>query len=127
VLLNSAGGTPSSLTLTNATGLPFGAGISDKPTTLAGYGITDGFTEAQVRATPITGFTAGAGTVSASDSILQALQKIVGNAQSAVTAVAHGSNASTARPAGAVIVYWKGTVEPINAIDGDIYFPTSGA
>jgi hypothetical protein len=79
VLFNGAGGTPSSLTLTNATGLPFGAGISDRPTTLAGYGITDGFTEAQVRATPITGFTAGAGTVAATDSILQAIQKLVGN------------------------------------------------
>jgi hypothetical protein len=41
VLLNGAGGTPSSLALTNATGLPWGAGITDKPTTLSGYGITD--------------------------------------------------------------------------------------
>jgi hypothetical protein len=121
VLLNGAGGTPSSLTLTNATGLPFGAGISDKPTTLAGYGITDGFTEAQVRATPITGFTAGAGTVAATDSILQALQKVVGNAQSAVTAVTHGSNASTARPSGVTAVYWIGTVEPVNAVNGDLW------
>jgi len=48
-------------------------------------------------------------------------------ADAVVTAVNHGSTASTARPAGAVVVYWKGTVEPINAIDGDIYFPTSGA
>ncbi len=48
-------------------------------------------------------------------------------ADAVVTAVNHGSNASTARPAGAVVVYWKGSVEPINAIDGDIYFPTSGA
>ena len=41
VLFNGAGGTPSSLTLTNATSLPFGAGISGKPNTLAGYGIAD--------------------------------------------------------------------------------------
>jgi hypothetical protein len=121
VLFDGAGGTPSSLTLTNATGLPFGAGISDKPTTLVGYGITDGFTEAQVRATPITGFTAGAGTVSDSDSILQAFQKVVGNAHSAVTAVTHGSNASTARPSGVTAVYWIGTVEPVNAVNGDLW------
>ena len=79
VLFNGSGGTPSSLVLTNATGLPFGAGISGKPTTMSGYGITDGFTEAQARATPLTGFTSGAGTVAATDSILQAFQKVVGN------------------------------------------------
>jgi hypothetical protein len=33
--------TPSSGTLTNCTGLPFAAGVSSKPTTLSGYGITD--------------------------------------------------------------------------------------
>jgi hypothetical protein len=43
-------------------------------------------------------------------------------ADAVVTAVNHGSTASTARPAGAVVVYWKGTVEPNNSIDGDIYF-----
>jgi hypothetical protein len=45
----------------------------------------------------------------------------------AVTAVTHGSNASTARPAGVAVVYWKGSVEPINSIDGDIYFNPDGA
>jgi hypothetical protein len=34
-------GTPASGTLTNCTGLPFDAGVSGKPTTLSGYGITD--------------------------------------------------------------------------------------
>jgi len=72
-------GTPASGTLTNCTGLPFDAGVSNKPTTLSGYGITDGFTEANVRATPITGFTSGAGTVAATDTILQAIQKLNGN------------------------------------------------
>jgi hypothetical protein len=72
-------GTPTSGTLTNCTGLPFTAGVSNKPTTLSGYGITDGFTQADVRATPITGFTSGAGTVAATDTILQALQKLNGN------------------------------------------------
>lgn len=33
--------------------------------------------------------------------------------------VNHGSNASTARPSGVGAVYWKGTVAPANATDGD--------
>jgi hypothetical protein len=78
-LVTPALGTPASGTLTNCTGLPFDAGVSSKPTTLSGYGITDGFTQANVRATPITGFTSGAGTVAATDTILQALQKLNGN------------------------------------------------
>ena len=44
-----------------------------KPTTISGYGITD--TISQV----LTGYTSGAGTVSATDSILQAIQKLNGN------------------------------------------------
>ena len=109
-------GTPTSGTLTNCTGLPFAAGISNKPTTLSGYGITDGVTtsdsrlsdsrtptahnqawstitgtpttlsgygitdtEATVRATPLTGYTSAPGTISATDSVLQAIQKLNGN------------------------------------------------
>jgi len=53
--------------------------ITSTPTTLSGYGITDGFTQANVRATPITGFTSGAGAVAATDTILQAIQKLDGN------------------------------------------------
>jgi hypothetical protein len=53
--------------------------ITNTPTTLAGYGITDGVTQANVRAVPITGFTSGAGTLAATDSILQAIQKLDGN------------------------------------------------
>jgi hypothetical protein len=95
VLFNAAAGTPSSLTLTNATGLPFGAGITGKPTTLAGYGITDGFTEAQVRATPLTGYTPAAGTVAETDSILQAFQKVVGNIANRALAGLIGSSGLT--------------------------------
>jgi hypothetical protein len=40
-LVTPALGTPASGTLTNCTGLPFAAGVSNKPTTLSGYGITD--------------------------------------------------------------------------------------
>jgi hypothetical protein len=53
--------------------------ITGTPTTLSGYGITDGFTEASVRATPLTGFTSGAGTITATDSVLTAIQKLNGN------------------------------------------------
>ena len=112
--------------------------ITATPTTLSGYGITDGFTEAQVRATPLTGFTSGAGTVAATDSVLQAFQKVVGNTTIGTTSgtlcagddarvvnsmrvVNHGSTAGTARPAGAAAVYWIGTVEPTNALDNDLW------
>jgi hypothetical protein len=42
-------------------------------------------------------------------------------AADAVTAVSHGSNASTARPSGVTAVYWIGTVEPVNAVNGDLW------
>jgi len=42
-------------------------------------------------------------------------------AAAAVTAVTHGSNASTARPSGVTAVYWIGTVEPVNAVNGDLW------
>ena len=52
----------------------------------------------------------GAGTVAAGDD---------SRLTSAMLTVNHGSNASTARPS-APFVYWVGTVEPDNAIDGDL-------
>lgn len=51
--------------------------IISTPTTLSGYGITD--TQATVLATPLTGYTSNAGTISATDSVLQAIQKLNGN------------------------------------------------
>ncbi len=42
-------------------------------------------------------------------------------AADAVTAVNHGSNASAARPSGVTAVYWIGTVEPVNAVNGDLW------
>ncbi|WP_022795784.1 hypothetical protein [Bavariicoccus seileri] len=49
-------------------------------------------------------------------------QSITKNAPTlAMTVVNHGSTASTARPAGAVAVYWIGTVEPTNATDNDLW------
>lgn len=43
------------------------------------------FTEPRVRATPLTGFVAGAGTVAASDTILQAINKLAGNSSGNVS------------------------------------------
>jgi hypothetical protein len=48
-LVAPALGTPASGTLTNCTGLPFAAGVSNKPTTLSGYGITDGVGSSDAR------------------------------------------------------------------------------
>ena len=50
-------GTPASGTLTNCTGLPWSTGVSGKPTTLSGYGITDGLTSASLAAPPAIGAT----------------------------------------------------------------------
>jgi len=42
-----------------------------------------------------------------------------------ITAVFHGANASTARPAGFLVVIWYGTVEPTNASNNDIWIDTT--
>lgn len=47
-------GTPSALTLTNATGLPWATGLTGTPTTLAGYGITDALASSAVSAFGLT-------------------------------------------------------------------------
>jgi hypothetical protein len=57
-LVTPALGTPSSGTLTNCTGLPFAAGVSSKPTTRSGYGITDAAANGTVTGTGITMSTA---------------------------------------------------------------------
>jgi hypothetical protein len=41
------------------------------------------------------------------------------------TVVVHGSDDSVARPAGAVLVIWVGTVEPVNGATGDLYIDTT--
>ena len=43
-----------------------------------------------------------------------------------VVVVSHGSTASTARPTNAAVVMWKGSVEPTNAVNGDLWYDTSG-
>lgn len=61
-----------------------------------------------------------------------AAQASLGKADSAVqpangmVVVAHGAVAATARPAGAAAVYWMGSVEPDNAVNGDMWYDTTG-
>jgi len=50
------------------------SGVTGTPTTIAGYGITDTIDQL------LSGYSAGAGTVSSSDSIKQAIQKVDANA-----------------------------------------------
>jgi hypothetical protein len=40
--------------------------------------------------------------------------------------VTHGSTAATARPTSAGAVYWIGSVEPDNAVNGDQWYDTTG-
>jgi hypothetical protein len=85
VLFNGALGTPSSGIATNLTGTASGLTAGNVTTnanlsgevTSAGNATT--VTNASVIAKVLTAFSAGAGTVSSSDSILTAFQKIVGN------------------------------------------------
>jgi hypothetical protein len=48
------------------------------------------FTEARVRSTPLTGFTSGAGVVAATDTVLQAFEKLDGNINAVSSGVAYG-------------------------------------
>jgi len=69
-------GTPASGTLTNCTGLPFGAGVSNKPTTLSGYGITNAVDSSDARlsdARTPTAHTQAASTISDSTAAGRAL------------------------------------------------------
>ena len=46
---------------------------------------------------------------------------VTGLQATTVTVVAHGSNASTARPTGVGAVLWQGSVEPTNRVPGDVW------
>lgn len=41
--------------------------------------------------------------------------------KNSMVVVNHGTNAFTARPTGATVVYWVGSVSPINALDNDLW------
>jgi len=58
----------------------FNTNFSGKTTTDLAEGSNLYFTEARVRSTPITGFVSGAGAVAATDTVLQAIEKLDGNA-----------------------------------------------
>ena len=70
-LLNVAGSFEA-YSVGTASSVPW-SGITSKPTTISGFGITDFLSQV------ITGFVSGAGTVAATDTILQVFNKIVGN------------------------------------------------
>lgn len=85
VTINGAAGTPSSITLTNASGTAASltAGNVTTNANLTGdvtsVGNATTLTNAPVIAKVLTGYVSGAGTISATDSILSAIQKLNGN------------------------------------------------
>ncbi|MGM4891275.1 hypothetical protein [Tardiphaga sp. 839_C3_N1_4] len=85
LLFNGAGGTPSSMVGTNITGTAAGLTAGNVTTNanmtgdVTSVGNVTTLTNAPVIAKVLTAFAAGAGTVSPSDSILTAFQKVVGN------------------------------------------------
>lgn len=44
-----------------------------------------------------------------------------GDLSNYIRVVKHGTNGNTARPTGASVVYWVGTVEPTKALDDDMW------
>lgn len=67
------------------------------------------------------GATANDGT---GDSFRAAFEKSNGNFALGLTVVQHGANASVARPA-AGVVYWQGSVDPVNKALGDFWLETA--
>jgi hypothetical protein len=78
------------------------------------------FTNARAIAAPLTGYTSGAGTVAATDSILQAIQKLNGNVAALTTTnVAEGTNLyhTDARTRNAVLTGYASGTGAISATD----------
>lgn len=71
----------------------FNTALASKSTSDLAEGSNLYFTNARAIAAPITGYVSGAGTVSATDSILQAIQKLNGNQAASVSGVSSVSNA----------------------------------
>uniref|UniRef100_UPI0040478540 hypothetical protein n=1 Tax=Algoriphagus sp. TaxID=1872435 RepID=UPI0040478540 len=104
-------GTPSAAVLTNATGTATALNIGGNAATatlastvttnanltgeVTSAGNVTTLSNASVIGKVLTGYTAGAGTVAASDNILQAIQKIDGNGAAANTAVSGKQNTLT--------------------------------
>jgi len=77
----SSGGAAPAISISAATTSAAGSMSATDKTKLDGIAAgATAFTEANVRSTVLTGFTSGSGTVTATDSLLAALQKLAGNA-----------------------------------------------
>lgn len=87
--------------------------ITGTPTTLSGYGITDAASGL------LTGYVSGAGVVAATDTILQAIQKLNGNIGAIVSSVS-SVNGGT----GVVVVTVTGTSNRITVTGGTGLTPT---
>lgn len=48
-------------------------------------------------------------------------ENVIATSNGGVVYVNHAADASVARPASALLVWWVGSVEPTNAVDGDIW------
>lgn len=82
------------------------------------------FTESRVRSTPITGFTSGAGAVAATDTVLQAIEKLDGNINAASSGVAYGMAGFDS--AGALYEIPNMFHTDYNGLYGNIQIPVSG-
>ena len=95
VLFNGALGTPTSGTMTNVSGTASSLTAGNVTTNanltgdITSVGNATTLTNAPVIAKVLTGYTSGAGTVSATDSILQAIQKLNGNTSALVVEPAY--------------------------------------
>jgi hypothetical protein len=50
----------------------------------------------------------------------------VGSDGSLLVTVEHGGDDSEPRPSYAATVYWKGTVAPVNGVNGDLWYDSTG-
>lgn len=76
------------------------------------YGATSGYIE--LKAPDVAG-----------DQVVD-LGELLASATDRVQVVEHGTDENAVRPSLAKAVYWKGEVPPENAVDGDLWFDTSG-
>ena len=112
ILVTPALGTPTALVGTNITGTATAFTASNVTTNanltgeVTSVGNAATVSNAAVIAKVLTGYTSGAGTVSATDSILTAIQKLNGNAASSVSSISFASTGLTPNSptTGAVVV-----------------------
>jgi len=137
-LVTPALGTPTALVGTNITGTATAFTASNVTTNanltgeVTSVGNAATVSNAAVIAKVLTGYTSGAGTVSATDSILTAIQKLNGNAASSVSSISFASTGLTpATPTtGAVVVAGTlgtgyGGTNIISYTTGDILFASA--